>query len=1268
MKKSTIKTQKRFSVWLKAICIATLGLWGTTVELNAAVSNYTFSQSSGVYAPLSASRTVVFLATAGATLDPGLGDDMNFTLPAGTIPFTFNFDGTGYTGININTNGYVTFGATLPLTSDRSGISNSTAWNGSIVARGSDLSANTDAANLGEISYEVIGSAPNRQFVIQYYKFRRFASSTPMTENFNFQIILNEANGVASNQTINIVYGACISTSTTSTCQVGLRGPNNTFPTNVNNRQCPSPQVWNTSTAGVSNSSTMRHNTTVNPASGQTFTWTPPNNCSVALGGTVTPSSYTKCAGQTQAMSSTSFSTGLGTTYQWMVSSTSGSGYTPISGATNTSYTTSALTAGTYYYVMQTTCANCGPCTGLSNEVTMVVNSLPTISVTPGSGVICNPGGAAVNLTATGASTYAWSPTAGLTPTTGSPVAAFPTSSTVYTVTGTDGNGCTATSTASININAGVSLGAITATPSNVCPNGSSVLSASGTFVLPAYCQSTHTSGCSGDDIISVTLNTLVNTNSACGLSGSTPARYLYQSGPTAPTTTLAASSTYTISLSFGTDGNQYFGAWIDYNQNGSLETTEFLGASANAGASGTTTVVFTVPAGAFNGKTRLRVIGGNDSPLSSGQACGASSSGWGETQDFDVTISGGANAFTYTWSESPNTTLSSLSGPSVNANNIPSTSTYTVVASSAAGCTASATLTMTISPLACSAPTYTTACANTNFTITANTVGGGAPFSYVWDDGMSGVYPNSQNITTNLAAGNYTFSVTVSDACGNSCNTSVAVTVNANPTGTAAGSTTAVTYQPLSYNVTGFNPGDNFQWQFSTSATGPWTNIGTNNSTLSTTASSAGTFYVQCVITNASGCTLTTNQITTVVTVAGNEPCSAVALPLGVSGPYTNIGASADAGEPVPASNGCNVQNGWCNSTLENTVWFSFVAPPSGRVVINTGAPLWDDQMALYSVTNCGDYLTYTQLAANDDGGDGSFAAKITSICLVPGQTYYLQVDGYNGASNGAFYLNLIEETAGVQLAAKAMLSGAYDASLGLMHDSIRSNGLVPLTEPYTSAPYSKPAIGEPSGETTTSTVLGVTGNNAIVDWVYIELRNSTTPSTIVATKRALIQRDGDIVGVDGVSPVSFPSLSYGSYYVSVKHRNHLGVMTATPVILGPCTLGTVDFINGAVWVKPGEVNGPRRMFGAIGTLWSSDANRNKNSKYNGLSNDKQEVLNAVGVGTPNNALGPVYRAEDLNMDTKVRYNNTDNDRNVIANTVGVNTPNNIVNQHTPN
>ena len=60
-------------------------------------------------------------------------------------------------------------------------------------------------------------------------------------------------------------------------------------------------------------------------------------------------------------------------------------------------------------------------------------------------------------------------------------------------------------------------------------------------------------------------------------------------------------------------------------------------------------------------------------------------------------------------------------------------------------------------------------------------------------------------------------------------------------------------------------------------------------------------------------------------------------------------------------------------------------------------------------------------------------------------------------------------------------------------------------------------------------SSVTAVTGSDAIVDWVFVELRNASG-NTVVDSRAALLQRDGDVVDVDGVSPLRFTQVDPGS------------------------------------------------------------------------------------------------------------------------------------------
>jgi hypothetical protein len=251
-----------------------------------------------------------------------------------------------------------------------------------------------------------------------------------------------------------------------------------------------------------------------------------------------------------------------------------------------------------------------------------------------------------------------------------------------------------------------------------------------------------------------------------------------------------------------------------------------------------------------------------------------------------------------------------------------------------------------------------------------------------------------------------------------------------------------------------------------------------------------------------------------------------------------------------------------------------------------------------------------------------------------------------------------------------RVFLDGPYDPNTGMMTDSLRVTGQIPTQQPYTNAPYIKTAIGDNGlGRNIAPGVLSVTGSTAITDWVWLELRSTVTPYPVVATRAALLRRNGSIVDTDGVSPVLFPTAPVGNYRVSVKHRNHMGVMTNTAYSLTLAGSG-IDFATASLWVKPSNpviVNTPSKLNGSVQTLWAGDANVNKNVKYNGFQNDKDVILTVIGSGTPNNILPGNYRPEDVNMDGVIKYNNTNADRLIILGTVGSGTPNNIYNQHTP-
>ncbi len=131
------------------------------------------------------------------------------------------------------------------------------------------------------------------------------------------------------------------------------------------------------------------------------------------------------------------------------------------------------------------------------------------------------------------------------------------------------------------------------------------------------------------------------------------------------------------------------------------------------------------------------------------------------------------------------------------------------------------------------------------------------------------------------------------------------------------------------------------------------------------------------------------------------------------------------------------------------------------------------------------------------------------------------------------------------VEVQVKVFLQGAYTGSL--MTNDLNSYDLVPLLEPY----HAAGVLPNPSAAMTSPNVLHTTGNDAIVDWVVIELRDKNDASLVRAQRAALLQRDGDVVDVDGISPLVFRNVLADDYYIAVKHRNHLSVMTGVAVRL---------------------------------------------------------------------------------------------------------------------
>ena len=509
-------------------------------------------------------------------------------------------------------------------------------------------------------------------------------------------------------------------------------------------------------------------------------------------------------------------------TYTWSPGGVASS--ISISPTTNTSYTlTGTNVCGTY-----------------STAATVTVSSAPSVSVVSSAASLCL--GGTTTLTASGGTSYTWSPSATLSNSVGVSVTAFPSATTVYSVT-TSANafGCSGPiATTTITVGNGVVFDSISVSQNNICAGLPSVLKAYASNPIVTYCQPIYSIGTSGGDYISkVILGTLNNTSA--GLA----APYYTVYPQAIATTTLIAGNTYSLNLTAGTYLSHDLAAWIDYNQNGSLsDAGEKLGEVDNLAAiPASTIIVFTVPLTAVNGKVRFRVREMDHATTNDMDPCAAQSS-YGETEDYNITISGGVNpTFTYSWS--PSTFLSSTTTMSTTSN-ATLTTAYTVTVSNAFGCSASGVKTLTIIPAPVISVTGNTSiCAGQTTTLTLN---GGS--SYTWSPASS-LSTITNSIAVASPSSSITYSVTGSNSFG--CTKTNTVFVNVSPDYILNTSVSQSTICTGSNSILSATGASSYSWMPSSSlssSTGATVSANPISSTIYTTTS-----------TNSNGC-IKTNTV----------------------------------------------------------------------------------------------------------------------------------------------------------------------------------------------------------------------------------------------------------------------------------------------------------------------------------------------------------------------------------------------------------------------
>ncbi len=119
----------------------------------------------------------------------------------------------------------------------------------------------------------------------------------------------------------------------------------------------------------------------------------------------------------------------------------------------------------------------------------------------------------------------------------------------------------------------------------------------------------------------------------------------------------------------------------------------------------------------------------------------------------------------------------------------------------------------------------------------------------------------------------------------------------------------------------------------------------------------------------------------------------------------------------------------------------------------------------------------------------------------------------------------------------AKLFLEGPFASDT--MNSYLGDNALLPLEQPYNIAPWNY------SGDEKVTVI-----PDSIVDWILVEVRHAADSTLVVATRAGFLKSNGMVTDLDGSSGIRF-DLPEGNYYLALRHRNHLAVMTASSIVV---------------------------------------------------------------------------------------------------------------------
>ncbi|MEZ5538145.1 MAG: hypothetical protein R3F02_21260 [Thiolinea sp.] len=247
------------------------------------------------------------------------------------------------------------------------------------------------------------------------------------------------------------------------------------------------------------------------------------------------------------------------------------------------------------------------------------------------------------------------------------------------------------------------------------------------------------------------------------------------------------------------------------------------------------------------------------------------------------------------------------------------------------------------------------------------------------------------------------------------------------------------------------------------------------------------------------------------------------------------------------------------------------------------------------------------------------------------------------------------------VRLSISMALQGAFNGTSMLA--TLAEKRLLPMQEPFSQwAVYSHHSANEQLN----IELLQPTGEQALVDWVLLELRDANDPARTLDSKAALLRVDGQVVD----AATGDPQLSFiqpaGSYFVAVRHHQHLGVMTREPQVLSGTAVNIAfNDPQTAIWGDHARVEINNQAL-----LRTGDVNHDGRIVAQGPGNDANAVQATVLLDKDNllfnnNFIALGYSSSDLSMDGKSIVSGVGNDLNLLITNVLLHPQNTGLNQN---